>query len=165
MIVVVLGISAALVAAVLHGVMVRWLPRRMRVTALAGFCLTSLGIFAGTIWVLDLAVTSQQVLLASILAASLVVDYAIVFTGIESDSPTLSIVNEILDRGADGLPADALAEFASRRPFVQSRIDALLGAGVLAGEDNLSAAPGGVGLLVRITEIYRRLCGYQKETG
>jgi hypothetical protein len=165
MIVVVLGVSAAIFAAVLHGILVRWLPRRMRVIALAGFCLVSLAIFAIGIPVLDIAVTLQQVFLSFILAGSLVLDYAIVFTGIEADSPTLSIVNEILDRGSQGLPVEAIDEFVTRRPFVQSRIDALVESGVLAGEESLFASRGGIGLLVQVTEVYRRLCGHQEKTG
>lgn len=165
MIVLVLGLAGAVVTAVLHAILVRRLPRRLRVISLGGFCLVSAALLAAAIVILDIRVTGAQLLVSFILMASLALDYAIVFTGIEADSPTLSIVNEILDRGEGGLPGHAMAEFVRRRPFVQSRIDALVEAGVLADGQILIVRRGGAGRLVQLAEGYRRLCGYRKETG
>jgi hypothetical protein len=165
MIVVVTGVSAAIIAVVLHGIVVRRLPRRMRIMSLAFFLLASVMIFGAGISVLSVAITPPQLLLSFVLTASLVVDYAIIFTAIAADSPTLSLIGEILDRGVEGLPHGAIGEFITRRPFVQSRIDALMESGMLVSEGSFFVARGNVGRLIEVAEFYRRLCGYQAKTG
>ena len=153
-----LGTGTALFSGLLHAGVARWLPARLYIRAtfyclLAGLAACAL-LAAMNGWVLDVG----QWLLTAILAASLVLAYALLFVGIAWDSPTLALVNVILDHGPAGMPAAALEAFIQKHPFVQSRLNAMLQAGALADDGERFVVRRDMGLAMRVAEAYRRLC-------
>lgn len=160
-----LGTGTALFAGLLHAGVARWLPARIYIRAtvyclLAGLAACAL-VAAMNGWVLD----AGQWLLIVILAASLMLAYALLFVGIAWDSPTLALVNAILDHGSGGMPAAALDDFIRKHPFVQSRLSAMLLVGVLADDGKCFVVRGDMGLAMRVAETYRRLCGQSDRAG
>jgi hypothetical protein len=165
MTVILVGVSAALFAVLLHGSLARWLAPSFYVKAIAVCCLVSLLAAALLIRTFDVNLTAADSFLVAVLAASLVAVYALVFMGIAWDSPTLALANEIADHGPAGMPVGALDNFVQRHPFVSSRIEAMVRSGVLADDGEFVSARGNVGLLVKVAETYRCVCSRSDQIG
>lgn len=160
-----LGGLAALLAAMLHGVVARWLSRTgqlLSIPLLGVACALLLALGAPPLGV-QLGIVEQALVLAA--ATSLCVAYMFAFVGVVYDSPTLAIANAILDHGAAGMPETALDAFVARHPFATSRIRAMAAAGMLVEGPDGRLLPGRVGLLMRLGGAYRRLCGLRSSTG
>lgn len=160
-----LGMLSPIVAAILHAASVRWLPDRLRLTSIPIFNLVVLLILGSVLTNAGSVVTVEDWLVALVLTLSAGFAYALLFLAIMFDSPTLAIVNAIEDHGPEGMPIDAFPSFASSHPFVRSRLDALIVSGIVDDTDAILVFRGKVGLLLRFTDAYRRLCGFQSKTG
>ena len=111
------------------------------------------------------SVTAEDWLVALVLTLSLGFAYALLFLAILFDSPTLALINAIDEHGPGGMPVEILSRFASSHPFVRSRLDALITSGIVEEANAILIYRGKIGLLLHFSEAYRRLCGYQSETG
>jgi len=158
------GLGAAVLAAGLHAGIVRWLPKRLYLAAVAG-CFVAACAAVATVTAGIAAPSWSQWILAGCLAGSLVAAYGLLFIGIAWDSPTLALLNFILDRGTEGMPTAELEDFIRSHPFVRSRIDALVQTGVLAETGDGFTARSKLGFLVQVSDTYRRLCGEQIAAG
>ena len=85
--------------------------------------------------------------------------YAITYSAIEADSPTLSLMHFLAEGGANGVPAADVFGFLSQRPFVKARLAALLASGLIRVQDDKYILAGKGSLAFRVVLGYRRLYG------
>lgn len=156
------GLLSATLAAVVHGGIVRWLPKSLQLLSIPAFGLGA-AILLCTLAGDEIGIENQ--LLIVVAGASLGVAYMFAFVGVLYDSPTLAIANAILDHGPEGMPEDAFDEFISRNPATASRISSLLATGLLTRDTNDRLLLGSISPFMRLTAAYRRLCGLQSSTG
>lgn len=166
MTVVVVGCASAMLATLLHVLIVRHLPQRLYVPAIAGCAAVAFVVVGLATSAAGASLPALHWLLGGILTLSLIAVYALVFFGIAWDSPTLALINEIADHGDAGMPMSSLDDFIRRHPFVRSRVRAMVASGTL-GDDgaSLTARRKNLGLLFQIAETYRRLCSHAEVTG
>lgn len=152
------GTGLFLLAFVLHLAVWRSrVPRRQLGTLVVLFAAVLVaGLIAGafyswTSWV--------RPILAIGLYGSYVVVYVILFTAIEADSPTLTILGLIQARGDRGISHDELARIMAEHPYFQIRLGQMLrdGMAVKTG-DRLVAGQHGH-LLAKLVLRYRALLG------
>jgi len=85
--------------------------------------------------------------------------YLLLYTGVECDSPTLSLAHFIAQAGVTGRTASEIDEFVRRSPFVKSRLAQLEAGGfVVRSPAGLELAKK-TALLLDLTRHYRRLMG------
>lgn len=60
--------------------------------------------------------------------------YLITYTAIDSDSPTLTLVAAMAERGEHGMTAADIEAFIKARPFVKSRFDQMVRDGLLRAD-------------------------------
>jgi hypothetical protein len=85
--------------------------------------------------------------------------YAIAYSAIEADSPTLSLMNFLAQGERDGVPAAEVFNFLSQRPFAKARLAALLASGLIRVQDDRYILAGNGSLAFRFVLGYRRLYG------
>jgi hypothetical protein len=159
------GLACMIAAMLAHATLCRWLRPAQYIRA-AMLCLLLSMVAGGMMVVLSgLVLFADDWLLFLVLVPSLMSTYVLIFFGIGWDSPTLALANAILDRGAAGLPRDALDEFVARHPFVDSRLQAMVQAGVVTEQGEVLQARADIGLAVRLAGAYRRLCGLTDMAG
>jgi hypothetical protein len=162
---VVLAVSAAVFAVLLHAGLVRWLPPRFYISAIGPCCLVGLVLGGFGAMIFGIVLTPQQWLLFACLVPSLLAAYALLFMGVAWDSPTLALVNEIADYGAAGMPVESVEDFVARHPFLRSRLDAMMKSGVLADDGKDFSFRKDVGVMVQFAEVYRRLGSRRNAAG
>ncbi len=91
------------------------------------------------------------------LAASLC--YVITYSAIEGDSPTLSLMRLLAQKGDTGLPAAEVDHFLARRPFVKARLAALILSGRVREEGGRYRLAGPPSLPFQIILGFRKLYG------
>jgi len=165
MIALTLGLSVPSVAVLVHVVLCRWLPRGVRMLALPVLCLVSFIVLSLGALAAGLSLTPDDWFLAIVLSSSLIFAYMLLFIGVVHDSPTLAIVNAIDASGPKGMSLELWDGFVIRHPFVRSRLDALVAAGVVKREGQVLSCRGEVGPLVHLSDIYMRFCRYDMRAG
>ena len=159
------GLACVIAAVLAHAALCRWLSPARYIRA-AMLCLLVSMVGGGALVIFSgLAFGADDWLLFLVLVPSLMSTYVLIFFGIGWDSPTLALVNAILDRGSAGLPGVELDDFVKRHPFVDSRLDAMIQAGVVKEEGPFLQARTDIGLAVRLSQAYRRFCGLTDMAG
>ncbi|WP_421999898.1 hypothetical protein [Reyranella sp.] len=154
------AVGLFLAALVLHLIWWRFKVPRRQLAALAalflmvaavGFAaLVASGIFSD-----DLPL--PRLLMAILLFGSLGVVYLILFTALEADSPTLTIIGLISETGASGVHREALIRAMARHSYVQTRIDQMVADGMaVESASGLRLAAQGL-WLSRLVLLYRQL--------
>lgn len=159
------GLACMIAAMLAHATLCRWLRPAQYIRAAMLCLLVSMTGGGALVIHSGLFPAADEWLLFLVLVPSLMSTYVLIFFGIGWDSPTLALVNAILDRGAAGLPDAALDDFVKRHPFVDSRLDAMIQAGVVINDGTVLHARADVGLAVKLAETYRRLCGLTDMAG
>jgi len=77
----------------------------------------------------------------------------------------LVLIETILDYGHAGMPIEAVDDFSVRHPFVSSRLVLLVSARIIDDDGQSLRFRGRIGLLLWVSDAYRRLCGRQTATG
>ncbi len=156
--------GSALVAFLLHLVLWRIRVPKRTTCALAV-------IFAGTlVTALVLRATWLHAddwggaLYVAALHGALALSYILLYTGIECDSPTLSLCRYIANNQA-GVTETELDGFIASRPFVMSRIVQLEQAGFVSRRAGMIELTRNSTFLLAVTDLHRRLMGRQIEGG
>jgi hypothetical protein len=161
----ILGLLPPIFGALVHAVVFRWLPERVRLLSLPIFDIAALVAAGLAVIAGGRAVTAEEWLVGLVLTLSLGFAYALLFLGVLHDSPTLALVNAIEDGGLNGMPVDGVSVFAERHPFVRSRLVALIASGILVDRGGLVIYRGRVDLLLHLSDLYRRLCRNEMISG
>jgi hypothetical protein len=138
-------------------------PRRQTAALLQVFLVTAAGGFALIASVSDLSL--PRLLLAILLFGSLAVAYIILFTALEADSPTLTLIGLIARAGSHGIRRDDLLLAVERHAYVRLRLDQMIADGMAI------ETAGGVRLarqglwLSSLVLFYRRLLGRRQLGG
>lgn len=133
-----------------------WLPRRQIQTLLLIFA----AVFIGWLAVSDpLALPLVGALQIALLYFSASFCYVITYSAIEGDSPTLSLMRLLAEKKDEGLPADEVADFLSRRPFIQARLTALIHSKLVREENTRFRIAGQPSLPFRVVLGFRKLYG------
>lgn len=90
---------------------------------------------------------------------SLTLCYIITYSAIEGDSPTLSMMRFVEDRGADGCTSEEIARFVEEHPFIGARVSALLNSGLIRKENDRYVVAGSQPFGFRLIFAFRRLYG------
>ncbi len=151
------GFVSLLGALVVHLVM--WQIRRPK-AAYRALLIIFTGTFlavvaAGNIWLSGLQIF--DVLYAGLIAGSCASCYLLTYNGIEYDSPTLSIVSFLAERGVAGASESEFEEFIQSRPFVRSRLTRLVRDGLVRQDGNRFQLTAQSSLMLELFEAYRRL--------
>ena len=85
--------------------------------------------------------------------------YFIIYTTIEADSPTLSLMQYIAVHEPQGIPADQVKQFLTRRPFVKARLSALIHSGEIREQNGCYKISGNPSLFFRLILEFRKLYG------
>ena len=91
--------------------------------------------------------------------------YVLLYTGIESDSPTLTTVLRIFEAGAGGIEHEDLREFLASRSFVRARIRHLLEDGLVEERGDRVRATAAGNASIWPLELHRRLIGRRTRGG
>jgi hypothetical protein len=159
MIAILAGILCAAGAVLAHAALCRWLSAAQYISA-AMWCLIAALLCGAVLLVLSgRSIAAGDWLLFLVLVPSLMSTYVLIFFGIGWDSPTLALANSILDHGAAGMDARQLEFFIEQHPFVDSRLDAMIRAGVITEKGTMLHARADIGIAVRLAEAYRKACG------
>lgn len=108
-------------------------------------------------WRLGMALGPLEAFYASALYALAALAYAITYSAVEGDSPTLSLVRHLHRHGQDGIGPEEMEAFFRQRPFAAARIRALVDDGILAEEAGGYRLRHGRHLLFRVVLGYRRV--------
>lgn len=153
---------AALVGVLFFIHLVWWrirLPRKQRAALLGLFVVGGVLLSPGAAWVVgavglpSLSWIQWMNVASGVLAFALA--YVVTYSALEADSPTLSLMRHIGDKGRDGAGSEELAAFMGRRPFVAARLSALMDEGMLleqGGRYRLARHPY---VLFRLVLFYR----------
>jgi hypothetical protein len=121
--------------------------------AAVGFSMIGAGALVGS------GLPLPRLLLAIMLFGSFGVVYLILFTALEADSPTLTLLGLIAARGSQGIHRDELIRAMERHSYVQARIDQMVADG-MAVETATGLRLAAQGLwLSSLVLFYRRLLG------
>jgi hypothetical protein len=85
--------------------------------------------------------------------------YTITYTGVEGDSPTLSLMRFINGAGPAGRSLDEIEAFMAVRPFLQSRLTALIDSAMVTQVDDRYVLNGAQPLSFRLILGFRRIYG------
>jgi hypothetical protein len=159
-VVLITGVSLFLLAFILHVLVWRIAVPHRQGTSLVLLLLT-VGIFGFlTIYVFRppiLGLSPLRLLLALFLFSSLGTTYIILFSAIEADSPTLTII-ELIERNArDGIGQDEIVRVISAHSFLRRRLDQMLFDGMVVkiGDRLFPSAQGR--FLTSLILAYRKL--------
>lgn len=98
------------------------------------------------------------------LFGALALSYILLYTGIECDSPTLSLCRYIASTRS-GVTEAELDGFIASRPFVMSRIVQLEHAGFVSRRAGMIELTRNSTLMLAVTDLHRRLMGRPVEGG
>lgn len=101
---------------------------------------------------------SPATAVVALLYFSLTVTYAITYSALEADSPTLTLIRWIAQR-PDGATEAELASFMATRPFIQARLKALEVDKMTIQRDGRIYLNGQPSLFFRLIIAWRRLYG------
>lgn len=90
---------------------------------------------------------------------SISLSYFITYSAIEGDSPTLSLIRLLAESHSAGVPAHEVAHFLAQRPFVKTRLAALVTAGLIREQTDRYFLAGKGSLAFRLILGYRKLYG------
>jgi len=96
---------------------------------------------------------------ALMLYGSMSLCYVITYSAIEGDSPTLSLIRELDKAGKKGLGPNEIERFVADRPFVKTRLDALIHSGLVRKETERYRICGRPPLFFRVILGFRKLYG------
>jgi hypothetical protein len=154
--------AAALFAAALAIHLVWWrvsVPRA-QLAALLGLFLATAVVGFAAIGAGDLVggeLPLPRLLLAILLFGSFCLVYLILFTALEADSPTLTVLGLIAEAGSSGIHKEALSRAMERHSYVGVRIDQMVADGmVVETASRLRLAAQGL-WLSSLVLLYRRL--------
>jgi hypothetical protein len=85
--------------------------------------------------------------------------YTITYTAIEADSPTLSIMRFVASSGLEGRSAEEIVNFMATRPFIRSRLVALLKSGLVQEQNQRYRIAGQQPISFRMILGFRKLYG------
>jgi hypothetical protein len=106
-----------------------------------------------------LGLSAPRLVLTAFVFGGLALSYAILFSAIEADSPTLTMIGLVRRHGRSGIDEGKLRRMMTERSFVRARLDRMLQDGLAVEEGGrLQATRGGL----RFTSVilsYRRLIG------
>jgi hypothetical protein len=85
--------------------------------------------------------------------------YFIIYTTIEADSPTLSLMRFIARHESQGISTDLVKQFLARRPFVKARLTTLVQSGGIREQDGRYVISGSPSLFFRLILGFRKLYG------
>jgi hypothetical protein len=148
-----------LVAASLAIHVVVWkirLPRRQIISVLIIFAIV---LCFWLVYALIQGVALPTLLHVALFQVSAGLSYAITYSAIEADSPTLSLMNFLAEGGPAGVPAAEVFGFLSQRPFAKARLAALLASGLIRLQNDRYILAGNGSLAFRVVLGYRRLYG------
>lgn len=160
MIVLFVGVGLFIVALLIHIALWRiHVPRQQAGTLIAvilivGF-LGSGPLFAS--WPDGIGLSGEKLLLAVGVFGSLAAIYLILFSAIEADSPTLTILNVIHASGSQGISEDKLQLAMSQYSYVQLRFNQLLQDGMVIETPHGLQLQSRGRLLSSFVLFYRRL--------
>lgn len=124
------------------------LPRRQRPALLALFVIGGAILAPGVGWLAGVVgmppLSWIQWLNVALGVVAFALAYVVTYSALEADSPTLSLLRFINERGPAGASFDELQAFIERRPFVTARLGALIEENMLiedAGRYRLAAHP------------------------
>jgi len=96
---------------------------------------------------------------------SMALSYVITYSAIEGDSPTLSLVRTLANKGGAGLSEEGLEEFVRERPFVKTRLAALVHSGLVREKNGFYVLCGKPSLFFRVILAFRKLYGRVSQGG
>jgi hypothetical protein len=91
--------------------------------------------------------------------------YVIIYSGIEADSPSLSLMRFVAERRREGRSVEEVAHFLAQRPFVKARLIALQKSGLVREENGRYFISGKGSPGFRFILGYRKLYGFVPENG
>jgi hypothetical protein len=135
------------------------MPRRQSAALLALFLASAICgfsvIYAGDFFPSEISL--PRLLLAILLFGSFCVAYLILFSALEADSPTLTLIRLIAETGSRGIHRDDLMRAMERHSYVRLRIDQMIADG-MAVETSSGLRLAAQGLwLSSLVLLYRRL--------
>jgi len=135
------------------------LPRRQSIALLALFAVTATAGFAAicTLDVFPGGFSLPCLLLAVMLFGSYAVVYIILFSALEADSPTLTLIGIIAAAGDRGIHRSKLMQAMEQHSYVRLRIDQMIADGMaVEAESRVHLAAQGL-WLSSLVILYRRL--------
>jgi len=100
-----------------------------------------------------------EILHSSLLYISLSLFYVITYSAIEGDSPTLSLMRFVAEKPLQGRTLREIESFFAERPFIRSRISALLHSSLVREENGRYLIQGSPSLPFRLILGFRRIYG------
>jgi hypothetical protein len=151
-----IAIIPLIVALLLH--LIWW-----RISLPSNHTMALLCIFVGVFAVASIAglpwISFIQLLRAALLYVAASFSYIITYSGFEGDSPTLGFMRAVAASGAKGLSEAEVSAFLARRPFLQSRLTALLRSGLVREENGYYFASGHRAFGFHLVLGFRKLYG------
>ena len=96
---------------------------------------------------------------------SMALCYVITYSAIEGDSPTLSLMRALSKKDGEGLSEAEMEEFVAQRPFVKTRLAALVHSGLVREENGFYVLCGKPSLFFRVILGFRKLYGPVSQGG
>ncbi|MFC3674873.1 hypothetical protein [Ferrovibrio xuzhouensis] len=154
-----LGIAMFAAGCGAHAALLRFLSSRFRLKALPLLLLLALcGLwFVASALGTDFSI--EDIAVGTILGLSLGFAYALVMAAVVSDSPTMAIINRILNYGPAGMPVADIAPFIETHRFIGTRLDTLSALGEIEIADARIAVKGQAIRLLALGDLYRALRG------
>ncbi len=103
--------------------------------------------------------TPAEAVHAAVLLASLALAYIVVYTAVEVDSPSLSMVLRIGEAGEGGIEPERLAAGFGDERLVLPRLRDLVRSGAVSCEGDVYRLRAGGGALVALVVLWRRVMG------
>lgn len=90
---------------------------------------------------------------------SLGLGYMVIYSAINVDSPTLSLMRFLAEKRAEGRSADEVDHFLAQRPFVKVRLGTLVESGLIRTQNGRWVVAGNGSPAFRFILSYRKLYG------
>jgi len=119
----------------------------------------AIGLGAWLVWAVIHSTALWQILQTAIFYTAVSLAYFVPYSGVEGDSPTLSLVLFLAEKQAEGRSGEEVRSFFAQRPFAQSRLTALMDAGLIREQNGKYAVAGRGSLAFRVILAYRRIYG------
>lgn len=114
---------------------------------------------AWLIYAMVVSVAFMDILYVAVFCVPVGLCYVITYSGIEADSPTLSLMHFIAQQGPAGCREEEVKEFLAGRPFIKRRLTALLQSGLIREQGGKYVVAGKGSAAFRFILGYRRLYG------
>jgi hypothetical protein len=116
------------------------------------FCLSLAGAIAYSLCVFE-------VIHVALFYGSMSLCYVITYSAIEADSPTLSLIRFLAEGTSNGRSLKEVSQFMAQRPFIKSRLSALVLSGLIREEGPRFVAAGRQPLSFQVIMGFRKLYG------